>query len=207
MTFVSATSGFTNASGVVSGQIASIAANASSTVTIVATVNNDAPNGANLTNTVTVNSAGETNTANNTATDSATVAATASLSGRVYVDSNNNGVRDTNEPGIAGITMTVTGTATAGGASVTRTTTTNAEGEYTFADLPVGTYSVSQTQPNLFTSVATNVGTVGGTASGTGSENRIANINLTGNSVLNNFGETILLSKRWFLSSSPRPPQ
>jgi uncharacterized repeat protein (TIGR01451 family) len=207
MTFVSATSGFTNANGVITGQIPSINPNASSTVTIVATVSNDAPNGANLTNTVTVNSAGETNTANNTATDTSTVASTANLSGRVYVDSNGNGVRDTNEPGIAGVTMTVTGTATSGGASVTRTTTTDANGEYTFSDLPVGTYSVSQTQPNLFSSVSTNVGTVGGQASGTGSENRISNINLTGNSVLNNFGETILLSKRWFLSSSPRPPQ
>ncbi|XZE21982.1 isopeptide-forming domain-containing fimbrial protein [Pirellulaceae bacterium SH449] len=206
MTFQSASPGFTNNSGVVSGSIASLGSGQSATVTISATVNNDAPNGATLTNTVTVAAAGETNTTNNTATASASVLTTADLSGFVYLDANQNGIRDGGDLGIANVMVQISGTSLAGD-PVNRTTTTDNSGAYSFNDLPIGTYTVIQTQPDLFMSFATNVGTIGGVPTGTGSVNQIASINLTGDSIGNNFGEVIQLSKRWFLASSPPVPQ
>jgi uncharacterized repeat protein (TIGR01451 family) len=201
LTFVSATSGFTNNNGTVTGTIASLAAGASSTVTISTTVNNNTPNATVLNNTVTVAASGESNVNNNTASATATVVNTADLNGRVYIDANNNGVFDTGETGIANVTINLAGTPTIGSA-VTRTTTTDSTGSYSFTALPIGSYTVTQVQPSNFTSRATNVGTVNGTTSGTGTENQIATINLTGDSVANNFGEIIIFSKRRFLASS-----
>src|SRR5207244_37114 len=45
-----------------------------------------------------------------------------------------------------GVVVTLTGT-TAAGAPVNRTATTAADGSYSFADLPAGTYTLSETQP------------------------------------------------------------
>lgn len=70
----------------------------------------------------------------------------ASLDGYVYVDKNNNGVKEAGEKPIAGVIMTLTGTDIFG-ASVTRTTTTDANGFYQFVNLTPGTYNVIQTQP------------------------------------------------------------
>ncbi len=201
LNFVSATSGFTNTSGTVGGTIASLAAGASTTITIGTTVKNDTPNATAINNQVVVTAAGESNPNNNSATAAATVVSTAKLSGRVYIDSNNNGTRDTSEVGIRGVTMNLTGTSSTGTA-VTRTTTTDANGEYTFDALPVGTYTVLQVQPGNFRSRSTNVGTVNGVSSGTGTDNQIAAINLTADSIANEFGELLILSKRSFLASS-----
>jgi uncharacterized repeat protein (TIGR01451 family) len=201
LTFVSATSGFTNNAGTVTGTIPSLAAGSTSTLTITTTVNNNAPNGTVLTNTVTVAASGESNTGNNTATETATVQSTANLSGIVYIDSNNNGVRDTNEAGIAGVVVTLTGTPTVGSA-VSRTATTDSTGAYAFTAVPIGTYTVVETQPADFTSRSTNVGTINSATSGVGTENQIASINLTGDSINNNFGEILVFSKRRFLASS-----
>ncbi len=203
LTFVSATSGFTfdTNTRTVSGTIASLATGAPSTITISTTVNNNTPNATVLNNTVTVAATGESNTTNNTATATATVVNTANLTGRVYVDSNNNGVRDTNEAGIAGVTINLNGTPTIG-STVSRTATTDVNGEYTFTAVPIGTYTVTQVQPANFTSRSTNVGTIGNTPSGTAAENQISAINLTGDSIANNFGEIVIFSKRRFLASS-----
>lgn len=87
----------------------------------------------------------------------------AALSGQVWVDSNGNGVRDSDEQGIAGVLITLTGTDDLG-ASVTRTTLTAADRTYTFDNLRPGTYTVRQTQPTDFLDGAVRVGTSGGTA-------------------------------------------
>jgi uncharacterized repeat protein (TIGR01451 family) len=70
----------------------------------------------------------------------------ASLDGYVYVDKDNDGVKDAGEKPIAGVIMTLTGTDIFG-ASVTRTTVTDANGYYKFVNLMPGTYNVIQTQP------------------------------------------------------------
>ena len=73
----------------------------------------------------------------------------ASLDGYVYVDKNNNAIKDAGEKPIAGVIMTLTGTDIFGN-SVTRTTTTNSVGYYNFVNLMPGTYNVVQTQPTKY---------------------------------------------------------
>ncbi len=102
-------------------------------------------------NTATVTSStNETNTANNTATVTTTVdPVTSTIAGSVYVDANNNGIRDATEQPIQGVQLTLTGTDSLGNA-VTASATTDANGNYMFSNLPQGTYTVTQTQPPGF---------------------------------------------------------
>lgn len=69
-----------------------------------------------------------------------------SLSGFVYIDSNNDGVRDTGEEGFEGVSISLTGTNSTGN-SVSLQTTTAANGSYTFTGLAPGNYSITETQP------------------------------------------------------------
>ncbi len=85
-----------------------------------------------------------------------------SLSGTVYVDVNNNGTKDANEPGIPGVTLQLTGTDIRG-VPVTETTVTSLTGTYTFADLLAGTYTITATAPANYSSGLPAVGTLGGT--------------------------------------------
>jgi hypothetical protein len=63
----------------------------------------------------------------------------------VWNDTNQNGIQDAGEPGIAGVTVTLTGP---GG---TQTTTTNANGGYLFTNLVPGSYTVTVSTPSGFT--------------------------------------------------------
>ena len=58
------------------------------------------------------------------------------LGDTVWIDDNADGVVDAGETGIAGVEVSLTGAATA-------TATTNADGEYEFTGLPIGSYTVS----------------------------------------------------------------
>jgi len=62
-----------------------------------------------------------------------------SLGDRVWVDVNGDGVQDPAEPGFAGATVTL---------STGATTTTDANGYYSFRDLPAGTYTVTVQVPS-----------------------------------------------------------
>ncbi len=203
LTFVSATTGFTNNNGVVSGTINTLASGATATVTITATVKNDVPNGTVITNPVNVSAANEpaANTGNNSAQDQTTVSTLTTISGFSYIDLNRDGVKGAGEPGIPNVIMFLTGTAN--GQAVNKQATTNADGLYTFSDLAPGTYSVSQTQPTGFTDSVESAGSTGGTPVNTAGSDQINNIPLTGTaSANNNFAETRVLSKRLFLSST-----
>lgn len=90
---------------------------------------------------------------------------TGSLSGLVYNDTNNNGVRDANEPVIGGVTVVLTGT-DARGEAVTRTAVTGPDGSYRFTDLPGGTYTVTETQPDGYDDGLDTPGTSGGVSDG-----------------------------------------
>nr|WP_298719688.1 SdrD B-like domain-containing protein [uncultured Steroidobacter sp.] len=72
-----------------------------------------------------------------------------SISGRVWRDANRDGNLDATEVGIANVTITLTGNDTLGN-PVTRSTTTDATGNYSFADLPAGTYTLTESQPAGF---------------------------------------------------------
>ncbi|MBL8136442.1 MAG: carboxypeptidase regulatory-like domain-containing protein, partial [Acidobacteria bacterium] len=62
-----------------------------------------------------------------------------SLGNLVWLDVNNNGLADSGEPGLAGVTVRLIA---ANGSTVLSTTTTDASGNYLFSTLPAGTYIV-----------------------------------------------------------------
>lgn len=64
--------------------------------------------------------------------------ATASLGDRVWSDGNGNGVQDSGEPGLNGVTVELLNSSS----SVIATTTTAGDGNYTFSSLAAGTYTV-----------------------------------------------------------------
>lgn len=68
-----------------------------------------------------------------------------SLSGFVYVDANDNGLRETTERVLSGVTITLTGTDIFGAVNLTRQTA--ADGSYSFGSLAPGNFVITQTQP------------------------------------------------------------
>lgn len=107
-----------------------------------------------------------------------------SLSGTVYRDDNDNGKQDATEPGIAKVTIALTGT-DAGGHAVNRTTQTDDTGNYAFAGVIGGNYTLTETQPAGFVDGRETAGTLGGTVDGsafdaTPAHNSISQIVLTG---------------------------
>ena len=118
---------------------------------------------------------------------------TSSISGKVFSDTNNNGVENGSELGIPSVTITLTGTDYLGGA-VSESATTNGSGAYSFTALLPGSYTVTQaSQPSNTTNglitgtVLTMTNTTGvsgvlGTLSNpTGTSSAIASITLPPN--------------------------
>lgn len=118
------------------------------------------------------------------------------LRGRMWFDSNENGVIDGGEIGIAGETVVLTG-ADLGGVPVSRTVTTDANGDYVFSNVSAGTYTVTQpNQPAGTLNGTTLAGTVDGVSSGTATGPGVVPSAVSGivlpmgrESVNNNFGE------------------
>ncbi len=86
----------------------------------------------------------------------------AALSGSVFRDANNDGVRQVGELGLPGVTLTLTGTDDLG-ISVSQMATSLADGSYSFTNLRPGTYSVSEVQPTGLLDGRDAAGTAGGT--------------------------------------------
>lgn len=80
-----------------------------------------------------------------------------SISGKVYVDENADGVYQTGEELLSGVTIRLTDA----NGSVT-TTQTDAAGEYLFDGLQPGVYQVTETQPTGYYDGADNLGSIGG---------------------------------------------
>ncbi len=118
----------------------------------------------------------------------------AQINGRVWTDSNNNGLIDGTETGLVGVTITLSGTNDLG-AAVNLSTTTAADGSYSFAGLRPGTYAVLEpTQPAGTLNGRTVAGTAGGTATGLSTlPSGISGIVLIAgqNAAANNFGEIL----------------
>ena len=122
------------------------------------------------------------------------------ISGFVYADTDNDGVKDAGEPAISGVILTLSGmdygpdgaSGTADDVPLpgTTTTTTNALGAYTFSSLRAGSYTITETQPGTHLDgkvSATYAGAVTGI-------NTISNLNLTTfglTAANNNFGELV----------------
>jgi hypothetical protein len=69
-----------------------------------------------------------------------------SISGLVFLDRSRNGLRESDEPGMATVTVML---APQGGGPG-KTTATGADGSYSFADLPAGVYVITITPPTGF---------------------------------------------------------
>ncbi|QDT68201.1 Serine-aspartate repeat-containing protein D precursor [Planctomycetes bacterium MalM25] len=85
----------------------------------------------------------------------------ANLSGYVYHDRSDDGIRNASEDPIAGVTVELLGV---GGAVIT-TTTTNGDGYYEFTNLDAGVYTVRETQPAGWFDGKDTVGSHGGVPS------------------------------------------
>lgn len=116
------------------------------------------------------------------------------ISGQVFLDFDDSGTVNGNDHGIGGQTINLTGTDISGN-PVSKTTTTAADGSYSFADLPEGTYTITQPTPQA--PGTTNGKTIAGSTGGTPTApsvpvSVIANIPLTGANAVsagNNFAE------------------
>lgn len=120
-----------------------------------------------------------------------------SMTGTVYIDANDDGIRQTGEVPLAGITVTLSGT-TASGADICTfrsllnpaqscTATTAADGSYRFDDLPAGNYTVTESQPSEYADGREGAGTPAGTVDNssfgsTAATNRISGIALSAGS-------------------------
>ncbi len=126
------------------------------------------------------------------------------LAGFVYVDGNNNGNKDVNEPPISGVIVTLTGVNDLS-QSVTQTRTTDGNGAYFFGSLRPGVYKLTETQPINFIDGKDTIGTPGGITT----NDMFSNINLPAGfkGVNNDFGELGLTptysSKRSLLYPAP----
>ncbi len=90
-----------------------------------------------------------------------------SVSGYVYHDRNNNGLRETGEEAIPGVTVTLRNSA----GQVLASATTNAQGYYEFTGLSAGLYQLAELQPATWLDGKDTPGTVDGVPRGVVSAN------------------------------------
>lgn len=186
------------------------------TLTLVAAIDDDLPSGAVVTNVAQVTAADQmdvdsvpdNDNGDQSEDDEAAVqfvvpsAELLMLSGHAYVDTNNDGVFQSNELPLLGVEIQLMGT-DLGGNSVNLTTFTNLEGAYKFNDLQPGTYMVTQTQPVQFVDGRDTLGNLGGDDT----VNDKFTVVLDANATDYDFGELGLLpeyvNKRLYLTSTP----
>jgi hypothetical protein len=111
--------------------------------------------------------------------------APSSLAGFVYVDANNNAIKENGEQALANVTIRLWGTDVLGH-SVNITTTTDSTGAYRFTGVMPGSYVIEETQPNIYMDGAESLGTQGGVA---GHDQFFIALAAGQNGTGNNFGE------------------
>jgi len=90
-----------------------------------------------------------------------------SLQGYVFLDANLNGIRDSGESGVSGVTIRLSGTDDLGN-NVQLSTTTLADGTFAFTNLRPGTYTISKVQPPGYLDGETQIGSAGGVLAANG---------------------------------------
>jgi len=110
-----------------------------------------------------------------------------SLSGFVYADRNNDGLKDPRETALPHVEVALIRTDAEGTQVTHRIKKTDHAGFYRFTNLPPGTYTIVETQPGGYFDGIDHLGTAGGEAS----NDRFANIELQGgfDATDYNFGE------------------
>mgnify|MGYP000144404910 CR=1 FL=1 len=112
----------------------------------------------------------------------------ASLTGFVWWDSNDDGIKDAGESqGIANVTLTLTGTETTSTKAISVSTTTDSNGAYAFSNLTAGTYAIAQTQPTSWGDGKDAIGSAGGNLANDNLTNIILGASQVGSDY--NFGE------------------
>ncbi|WP_456280461.1 carboxypeptidase regulatory-like domain-containing protein [Cupriavidus sp. JZ107] len=141
-----------------------------------------------FTNSATVTTDSKDEQPSNNSNSGIVTVVSSSLAGAVYVDADNDGVRDAGENGIANIAVTLSGTAF-DGTPITRSTTTNSSGAYVFDRLPEGTYQIGEGPVNnaAYADGRDTIGSAGGTVG----NDVFSNIPLPGNTAATSylFGE------------------
>jgi RHS repeat-associated protein len=126
------------------------------------------------------------------------------LSGFVYHDADNDGVKDPGEAGLFGAAVALTGTDFQG-VAVNRSAVTDFAGAYRFDNLKAGTYTVTETQPTGWTDGLDTVGTpsLGATVQ---ANDRLGIFTfptgVTTASVNNNFGERQVSISGWVFADA-----
>ncbi|NQU24865.1 MAG: hypothetical protein HQ567_26580, partial [Candidatus Nealsonbacteria bacterium] len=123
-----------------------------------------------------------------------------SVSGFVYVDINNDGVKDFSELPIPNTTILLSGIDTEGN-PISEDTVTDEDGFYIFEGLWPGTYSIKELQPDAYIDGKDTIGTPGGLTTNDQFWNVVMEPGGIRHGVNNNFGERGLkyISKRMFL--------
>ncbi len=155
-------------------------------------------------------------TAFSTATDTAHLTVvSSSLSGYVYLDENHNGVQDSSEPGLAGVTVRLfmeDGSGNWDEVTAVSPTQSNSSGYYQFEELGAGAYQIRVDPCTEVLAGQNSLGTVAGTKQGTATENQFQ-LQLTPgeNGSSYSFGflglQPSLVSLRLFLTCTPPMPQ
>ena len=144
----------------------------------------------------------ESNTNNNTASQPTVINdLLSSIAGSVYVDSDNDGQKDTGEAPISGVVIVLAGTDSQGTA-VQLQATTGADGAFSFANLRRGTYKLTQQQPVNYRDGKDTAGSLSANAT---VNDEFSNIQLPAGTAAVDylFGErSVTFSKRRFLSSA-----
>ncbi len=188
-----------NVGNQVTANVGTLAPGATATITLNTTVVSTATG--SISNTAAVDSTEtDTVTTNNSVTQTTDIAVPGSLSGSVYIDSDGDGVRDADETGIAGVTISLSGTNLLGSV-ISAQQTTDASGNYTFSELLPGTYTLTETQPRGFLDGLATVGT--GATGAVATSNQIDTITLASGAAAAafNFGESQAISMRLCLAS------
>jgi cyclophilin family peptidyl-prolyl cis-trans isomerase len=88
------------------------------------------------------------------------------ISGRVYFDANGDSKKQGGEVGIGGITIRIVGTSEFDSDGIEKTAVTDSQGRYTFAELPPGSYTITQVTMKGLSNTRYRIGTEGGSNSG-----------------------------------------
>ncbi len=146
----------------------------------------------------------DTDTSDVETTETSNATGDSVLSGCVFLDMDGDRLHGTAEIGVPGVLITLTGTDTSA-ASVSRTALTQSDGLYSFADLPSGTYELTESQPQALLDGDDSTSADGAVTN----DDQFTNLVVGDGEELseNNFGERGLRARfitiAWFLASTP----